>query len=349
MPPGRPHAARFVFLVHPFTEPVRRVTALRTIRPRLGLSRRPTPTPEDCRPICRLVLETPARLVEGVVVTVPLLPQALLDDQEAAVHFMRAAVARAGGAVEAVGLGSVLAVVAGRGTALQRHLWQPVTTGAAATAWAAAENAEAAARALGAWPAGPIAVLGHQGTVGAAVVELLRRDGARRLHVVARGAQARRAVAEGLAPHDDAEAAVSGCRVVIGASTTGGILAPSALGPGAVLVDVAIPRTLSGPAPRGVRVLAGEAVVPPGAYRRGRWGALYHLLAGYGPAHLFACLVEPMLMVAEGRREPFAQGRRVAWEALRDIRRLAPAWGFSPVLASHWRGVSPARLRALRP
>lgn len=346
---GRPISARFAFLVHPFTEPVRRITALRTIRPRLGLSRHPRPGPEDCRPICRLVLEGGGRLVEGVVVTVPLLPQALLDDQEAAVPMMRAAVARAGGAVEVVGLGSVLAVVAGRGTALQQYLWQPVTTGAAATAWAATENAEAAARALGVWPEGPIAVLGHQGTVGAAIADLLRRDGAQRLHVVARGPQARRAASDGLTPHDDPEAAVAGCRVVVGAATTGGILAPAALDPGTVLVDIAIPRTLSGPTPRGVRVLAGEAVLPPGTYRRGRWGVLYHLLAGYGPSHLFACLLEPMLMAAEGRREPFSQGRRVGWEALQELRRLAPAWGFSPVLASRWRGVSPTRLRALRP
>lgn len=338
--------ARFVFLVHPFTGTVRRAAALRTARPRLGLAPRPRPGIDDARPICRLVLDTPNRLIEGVVVTVPLLPSQLLDDQECALTMMRGAVARAGGAVDVVGLGSVLAVVAGRGSALQRHLWQPVTTGAAATAWAAAENAKAAAMGLGTWPHGPIAVLGHRGTVGSAVVELLQTDGATRLQVAARDGQARRARAQGLEPLDDEAAAVARCPVVVGASTTGGILEPRALARGAVLVDVAIPRTLSGPARRGTRVLAGEAVLPPPSYRRGRWGSLYHLLAGYGPAHLFACLVEPMIMAAEGRTEPFAQGRRVSSEALRDIRRLAPAWGFEPVLASHWHGVPPERLRA---
>ncbi len=339
---------RFVFLVHPFTDPVRRAAALRTARPRLGLSRRPAPGPDDARPICRLVLDTHRGPVEGVVVTVPMLPYDLLDDQEAALELMRAAVARAGGAVQAVGLGSLLAVVAGRGTALQRHLWQPVTTGAAATAWAASENAKAAARALGIWPAGPIAVLGHNGTVGAAVCHLLRLDGAQRLRVVARDAQARRASRAGLEPVDEIERAVEGCRVVLGASTTGGILDPRALEPGTVLVDVAIPRTLSGPARRGTRVLAGEAVLPPGAYRKGRWGALYHLLAGYGPAHLFACLAEPMIMAAEGRDRPFAQGRRVRPDDLEAIRRLAPRWGFEPVLAHRWRTVSPAGLSSRR-
>jgi len=340
--------SRFVFLVHPFTDPVRRIAALRTARPRLAASRHPQPGHDDARPICRLVLDTPERLVEGIVVTVPLLPHQLLDDQEAALTMMRAALARAGGAVDVVGLGSVLAVVAGRGTALQEEIWQPVTTGAAATAWAAAENAKAAAMGLGVWPRGPIAVLGHRGTVGSAVLDLLQEDGAVQLHVAARGGQARRARGQGLEPFDDTAAAVAGCPVVVGASTTGGILAPAALERGAVLVDVAIPRTLSGPARRGTRVLAGEAVVPPPSYRRGNWGAFYHLLATYGPSHLFACLVEPMLMAAEGRTEPFAQGRRVASADLRDIRRCAARWGFQPVLASHWRSVSPQRLRGRR-
>jgi predicted amino acid dehydrogenase len=337
--------ARFVFLVHPFTGPVRRLAALRTARPRLGLARRPSPRLDDARPICRLVLEASDRLIEGVVVTVPLLPDELLDDQEAALTMMRAAVARAGGAVDVVGLGSLLAVVAGRGTALQAQLWQPVTTGAAATAWAASENAMAAARGLGVWPHGPIAVLGHRGTVGSAVIQLLQEAGAQKLRVAARGGQARRAEGQGLRPFEDETRAVEGCPVVVGASTTGGILSPRALTTGAVLVDVAIPRTLDGPPRRGTRVLAGEAVLPPPSYRRGAWGALYHLLAGYGPEHLFACLAEPLIMAAEGRERPFGQGRRVTPEALRDIRRLAPAWGFVPVLASRWRSVPPQRLR----
>jgi len=339
--------ARFVFLVHPFTDPVRRIAALRSARPALGLRRRREPVLDDARPICRLVLELPDRLVEGVIVTVPILPHDLLDDQEAALAMMRAAVARAGGAVDVVGLGSLLAVVAGRGTALQRQLWQPVTTGAAASAWAAAENAKAAAQGLGRWPGGPIAVLGHRGTVGSAVIELLRLDGAERIHVTARAGQARRARKQGLEPFEDHADTVRGCPVIVGASTTGGILDPGAVERGAVLVDVAIPRTLSGLPRRGTRVLAGEAVVPPPSYRKGRWGSLYHLLAGYGPEHLFACLAEPMIMAAEGRTRPFAQGRRVAIEDLRDIRRLAPALGFRPVLASRWRTVPPERLRPL--
>jgi hypothetical protein len=51
-------------------------------------------------------------------------------------------------------------------------------------------------------------------------------------------------------------------------------------------------------------------------------------------------------MAAEDRERPFAQGRRVSWEALQEVRRLAPAWGFRPVLAARWQSVHPARLRA---
>ena len=348
LPPGTlatTPLARFVFLVHPFTSGVRRVAALRTARPGLAFGRNPRVTEDDARQVARLVVEAGPGLVEGVIVTVPLLPHELIDDQERALLLMRAALSRAGGAVDVVGLGSLLAVVAGRGVGLQRHIWQPVTTGAAATAWAAAENARAAARARGVWPHGPVAVLGYGGTVGEAVASLLLSDGAERLQVVARGPVARRAKRAGLQVFEEAEAAVAGCSVVVGAATTGGVLSARALDPRCVLVDVAIPRTLSGRPLQGQRVLSGEALLPPSSYRRGRWGSLYHVLAGYGPRHLFACLAEPMLMALEGRREPYAQGRRVTSQALRDIRRAGRRWGFSPVLARHGASVSPRRLQ----
>jgi len=330
--------------VHPLGDAARRVAALRCARPGLAFGRRDGRDGQDSLRLCRLLLRHEGRAVEGVVVSVPALPHQLLEDQDLALRLMRHALAHADGGVRTVGLGSLLAVVAGRGVELQRHLWQPVTTGAAATAWAAAENSRAAARALGIWPRGPIALLGYGGTVGRAVAEQLQEWGIEDLRVVARGPVARRAARADMQVHARAEGAVASCPLVVGAATTGGILDPAALRHGAVLLDVAIPPTLSSRPPAHVRVLAGEALQPPGGYRRGLWGRLYHLMAGYGPQHLFACLAEPLLMALFDRREPFAQGRFVKPEALRDIRRLGTEAGFRPVLARRWRTVTPDRL-----
>lgn len=341
--------ARFAFLVHPLIGAQLRIAAARTRRWSLLAGRVDGSDPEDIRPICTLTLELPDRVVEGVVVSIPLLPARILEDQALVLSHMRHAVIQAGGGLDAVGLGSLLAVVAGRGTALQEHLWQPVTTGAAATAWCASENARTAAGAVGAWPRWPIAVLGYSGTVGALVACRLRDLGAERVCVDATGPHARRARSEGLVVAEDPARAVQGCRVVVGASTTGGILRPEALSPGTVLVDVALPPTLAGPPGPGVVVLAGEAVALPRGYRRGGWGSLYHLFAGYGPAHLFACVVEPLLAAAEGRRSPFSQGRKVEMAALEEVANLATRYGFRPVLARRWREVGPAALLRLLP
>ncbi len=119
------------------------------------------------------------------------------------------------------------------------------------------------------------------------------------------------------------------------AGPTGGTLDPAVLEPGAVVVDVAIPGTLRGRR-RDVRVYAGEAVALPPGWDRGGWGHLFHLLAGYGPWQVFACLVEPLVLAVEGRRRPYALGRRVEPEDVRAFGRAAEALGFRPRLARGW-------------
>ena len=92
----------------------------------------------------RLPASTEHQAVQGDVVAVPLTPQDLLVDQDRAVRLMHRAVKvaeRTGPAVDVVGLGSLCAVVGGRGTALQERLNVPVTTGGAATVWTMFSNA----------------------------------------------------------------------------------------------------------------------------------------------------------------------------------------------------------------
>ena len=279
--------------------------------------------------ICKVGIKDVAH---GVVVSVPLVPEELLADQEGALQGMVQGVL-ASGAVQAVGLGSLLSVVAGRGESLAQRVSVPVTTGNAATAWAAWRNLH---QVLDEHGKQRVALLGFSGGVGGVLAELLAEDG---VDVVLGGSGKvleRRAKKLGFELLPEEQAAAS-AKVIVGAATTGGTLDPSVLQDNSVLLDVALPPTLkAGARPSGLRVLAGEAVgLPPGWIRDG-WGQLYHLFAGYGPWQLFACLAEPLVLAASGRDRPYAQGRKVYPQDVRDFGLAAEALGMQPRLARGW-------------
>lgn len=333
--------ARFAFLVHPLTPVLQRIIAARGQRWKLLANISKGQNREDTVELCRLALEYGDILVEGVVISIPMLPEQILSNQDLALEMMKSALSHTNGGIDVIGLGSLLAVAAGRGTDLAKSVWQPVTTGAAATAWVASENAIKASKALGTWPNDPISVLGYSGTVGHAVANYLIHKGANRINVAATGAQAKRAQKEGFSVFNTPEHAVLGCPVVVGASTTGFILDPKAMIGSRLLLDVAIPPTLRGKPPPWVKVLAGEAVNLPNGYKKGMWGSLYHILAGYGPTHLFACVIEPLLMAIEGLKVPLAQGRKISVSQVEEVGRLATNLGFTPALAQGFKTVKP--------
>jgi predicted amino acid dehydrogenase len=269
---------------------------LRTAQPRLALGLSDGRDLDEVAPICRL--GTPE--ISGVVLGIPWLPEQLLTDQPGALRAMERAVQLAA-PVAMVGLGSVLSAVAGRGGPLAQACGIPVTTGNAATAWCAAAVAARVAD-------GRVAVLGGGGTVGRALVELL----------------------DGVPDPQDLRA----FRTVVGAHTTGGVLDPARLAPGTTLIDVALPPTLAGPTPPGVRVLAGESVALPPSWRRDGWGWVFHVVAGYGLRSVYACLLEPLVALASGRERPWAQGRRLVAEDVVAFGAAAAALGFEPELRS---------------
>lgn len=293
---------RFTFLVHPLVPIARRAGAVRTLKTGLILTGRPARIPEDVGEYARVGFGD----VEGVVMGVPLLPDELLADQERALVAMERAVQLAA-PVGQVGLGSVLAVVAGRGQALQEACGLPVTTGNVATTWAALDITRRVGRERG---LGEVAVLGGRGAVGRALADLLKAD----FDVVVDPPD--------LAAHP----------FVVGAHTSGQFLDPGVLAPGAVLVDVSLPRTLSGPPRPDCTAYAGESVTLPPGWRRDVWGHLFHLLAGYGPRSVYACLLEPLVGASLGRREPFAQGRRIDPAAIRAFGAEVERMGFRPEL-----------------
>lgn len=317
---------RFAFLVHALSGPHQRILGLRHFTPGLALGRRDGTSPHDLGEIARVGLRN---LVDGVVIDVPMTPEQMLADQGRALARMERAVRalQRAGPVQAVGLGSLCAVVAGRGEALAERVDVPITTGGAATAWSLLENT----RAVLARRPGPVAVLGARSPVGRAVAALLSADG---VPVVVDNKRAARGLAVEVATSP--EEAARACPVVVGAGPTGGTLDPAALRPDAVLVDVAIPATPSGAVAPGVRCFAGEAVRVPPTWTRGGWGRIYQVIAGYGPFQVYACLIEPLVMAAQGRTRPYALGRSLDPDDVARFGEAATAYGFTPRLARGW-------------
>lgn len=291
--------------------------------------------------ICNLRMEGVA---EGQVVSVPWLPEELIADQSSAVDAMAQAV-QGLGEVNAVGLGSLLAVVGSRGQALAGRTSVPVTSGAAATTWAALCNT---LRVLEATGQTAVALTGFSGTVGEALAASLSENGVSVTVGGVGGALKRRANNLGI-EMVSVEEAVRSHSVVIGAGTTGEIIDPKWLRPHTVLLDVALPTSLKpGPRPKGLLVLAAEAMEIPAGWSRGFWGHVYHVLAGYGPSQVFACLAEPMVMAAQGRTEPYAQGRRLATDQVRAFGTAAGEIGLSARLARGWRALDEERLAQIK-
>ena len=319
---------RFVFVVHALTVTHRRVMGVRMGSPAILFALRDGTEPSDIGVICRFELENVA---EGIVVGVPMSAQQLLDDQDRALDRMRHAIelVEQTGPVDAVGLGSLCAVVASRGEALGESIEPPVTNGGAATAWALFENTWAV------WQAqegqGPVAVIGANSPVGRAVACLLSEKA---VPLRVDGKRGGRGLGATICASP--EETVQGCQLIVGAGPTGNSLDPAAVEKGAVLIDVALPDTLRGPAPAGVQVLAGEAVSTPTSWRRGFWGTLYQIFAGYGPHQVFACLIEPLVLAASPRNTSWSIGRKLTADTVRRFGEQARALGFAPRLARVW-------------
>ncbi len=329
--PDRP--VRFCFVVHALSRLHRGVMAVPSARWGLISQMRDGTAAEDVLRVCRMSLDGHA---DGVVVGVPMIPHDLLVDQERAVERMVQAVDLAG-PVDAVGLGSLCAVVGGRGEELAHRLSTPVTNGGAATAWAMIENI----RSVLAQRSGVrVAVLGARGPVGRVVAEQLAADG---VEVCVDHPRAAKGI-EVRAAKTPADAVV-GCGIVVGAGPTGGTLPAKALEPGTVMIDVAIPGTVVGRPDPSVTILAGEAVSFPAHWKRNFWSHLYHLLSGYGPSQVFACLLEPLVLAHLGRTTPFSIGRHIQMSDVTAFGDAALQLGFRPRLSVGWSAFPVERLQ----
>ena len=195
----------------------------------------------------------------------------------------------------------------------------PVTTGSVATVWTLFQNTLTLHERFG----GAVAVVGSASPVGRAMVQLLCKE------EIATFCDSKRAARETTASVcSSAEAAAQEADIVVGAAPTGPVLEASALRPGAVVVDVALPTSLKGKPDETVRVYSGEAMSMPSFWRRGFWGPIYHLVSGYGWNTVLACLVEPAALVFSKKNTPFAQGNKLQLEQVTRFGEAAQQMGF---------------------
>ena len=328
--PGLPRPAsginRCAFLVHPLLPLHRRILGVRQLHFPLAIG-----GPAGIDGVAHIAdLELPTRHgpVSAAIIAVPDLAHQLVADQHRAfILEQRAArLAEASGAT-VIGLGSALAVVAGRGQALAEHTSLPVTTGQAATAWACATIAERVFQSS----KEPIGVLGFAGTVGEAVAQRLIERGFPVMVDATGSANERRAQRLG-ATCGSVDEVVYSTRNLVGASTTGPILDPARMPPNRTLVDLALPPTLGpGPRPKGWTILGGETLEVPGRRKGGFWGTIWLGLAGYGSNAIYACLAEPATMAICGETG-FSAGRHLDPKNVARIGGLLLELGFEPCL-----------------
>ena len=316
---------KFVFVVHALSRIHRQIIGLRGAKLGLMLGRRDGLDFRDVSPLARFHLTASSQELVGEVVAIPMTPEEMLEHQDIALDRMVRAIKMAeldGSRVVAVGLGSLCSIVAKRGKALQEKIAVPVTTGNAATAWTLIRNC---------MTANPkkerMGILGAGSPVGQIVAEYLTEQG---IYLTVDNTKISKKL--GIQLEKDAERLVKQHQLLVGCGPTGPMLDGSVLQPNSIVLDVALPHSFSGKR-KDVTVYLAERMSMPSNWHRGRWGAIYHVISGYGFNTVLACFVEPLVLTHAGRDKPFAQGRRLKMSDVIEFGEYAERLGFIPVLS----------------
>lgn len=252
---------------------------------------------------------------------------------------------------ELVGLGGFTAIVGNRGLQTLERSSIPVTTGNSLTAYAAYRNLLDSMTALNVAPEdSEVAILGYPGSISLAVARLLAALGCR-LRLVHRS-QARLSLDDLPFPdfrqvrlHAHVDECYEDVRFFVTATSSGGVLDPARLVPGAVVIDTALPKdVLPGAHLRNDIIVVDGGLVS--AVASVRFGAL---ALGLDPKrNLNGCLAETIILALEGRAEPFSVGRELSTDRVLEIGRIAERHGFLPhPMMSGGEAVTEARFHEL--
>ena len=277
--------------------------------------------------------EESGKEIEGWLIACPMTPRRMVEVPLASAYRK---VVQTGKLAERLGarilgLGAFTAVVGDAGRTISQGLSIPVTTGNSYTVAVAIEASMEAARRMGLEPAQSVAaIVGAYGSTGRACAQLLAGEvkslvlagrNLDRLQDVERQAEslgARATTTTNL--QDIREADIVLCMT----SSIDPIIRPELLKSGAVVCDVARPRSVSRRVASerdDVLVIEGGVVEIPGEVDFG-------FDFGFPPGQAYACMAETMLLAMEGRYECFSLGREISLDRVGEIAQLARKHGF---------------------
>ncbi len=272
---------------------------------------------------------------EGWFVAVPLTPKQMTS---LPLQFVLNRIIQAGKIAEKqgakiVGLGAFTSVVGDAGITVAKHLNIAVTTGNSYTVATALQGTEKAAALMDIdMDQAHVVVLGATGAIGSVCSQILARDG-RHLTLVARDESRLEGLAQKLVTEYDAAVNVStdvkgsvqkADVIVAVSSAVDTLIDGDDLKPGAIVCDVARPRSVSkavSETRNDVLVIEGGVVEPPGDIE-------FNFNFGFPPKNAYACMSETMILALERRYENFSLGREMTVAQIEEISALADKHGF---------------------
>jgi fatty aldehyde-generating acyl-ACP reductase len=298
--------------------------------------------------------EATGQEIEGWLIACPMTPNRLMEVSLGRAYAKLVQTGRLAQRLGAdlLGLGAFTSVVGDAGVTVASRLSIPVTTGNSYTVAVAVEAALQAARRLGHDPGrATAAVVGAYGSTGRACAHLLTRSVSKlvlvgrdrqRLDEVRREVEAAGVQAIASQQLDTIQQADI---VLTVTSAVEPIVEPEHIKRGAVVCDVARPRNVSrrvADERHDVLVIEGGMVDVPG-------NVDFHFDFGLPPGKAYACMAETMILVLEGRMEPYSLGRTLSIEKVEEIWHLGARHGFRVSgFRSFERAVSDTMIEAVR-
>ncbi|WP_405160288.1 aminotransferase class III-fold pyridoxal phosphate-dependent enzyme [Nocardia sp. NBC_01499] len=341
---------KFGFLVHPVSgqqqNMVRAATLLgSTMAGRTGRSWNPRflPVPSFGR-----VVSATGATCTGEVRYIPYTAEDLLGNVSDSVSYVVDQVRqlRAGGA-DLVGLGGATSIIGNRGLRIADQVNVRVTSGNSLTAYAAHTMLHQVLDTLGERiEDAAIGVVGAPGSIASVLARMLLDDGATVLLSCRKGrVDPKRLLAGFPQEHrdrvritDDLAVCLASSDIVVAASSTGSIIDESALRPGTIVLDVALPRdVVRAERPRAdVLILDGGLMSTSSAVLGGGFGL---------SEQLNGCLAETIVLALSGRAESYSLGKDLSAARVAEIGALAAGHGFLVARpASLGRPIEPDRI-----
>lgn len=328
---------RFAFLIHPLShqDVVRYAPSAAGKREALVAKILEWMPPYKASDVTGVRSVATGREIVGNFICIPLLPEQFLklDRTEVERRILTGALLGQELGATMVGLGGYTSVVGGAGRLVADALTAGVTSGNSLTVWTAISGALEAARVLDVdVQEATVAVVGATGSIGSVCARILAQQ-VSRLTLVARSKSRLQALAEKI--HQESRTAVgleteldrglqSADIVITATSSGGGIIAPHALKPGAIVCDVAVPHDVCREVSRmrpDVLVIEGGVVEAPG-------NPEFNFNFGYPSGLCLACMAETMTLSLEGRSEDYSIGRGLEFDRVEEIALLARQHGF---------------------